>query len=208
MILDMLISLIAALTCIILHELAHGYVALLLGDKTAKKMGRLTFNPLKHIDPIGLLAFVFLKFGWAKPVQVDPRNFKNPKRGMAITALAGPATNFILAVFILFIFGFIIPFVGRNAFIFQLFVRIAYFSVFLGIFNLVPIPPLDGSKVLFAIASDELWMKLMRYERYGFIFLLLLIMIPATKNLLGTVTLTVFELLANVTTFSSHLIGY
>ena len=206
--LDLLINLIAALTCIILHEMSHGYVAYLLGDKTAKEMGRLSLNPLKHIDPIGLLAFVILKFGWAKPVQIDPRNFKNPKRGMALSALAGPVTNFLLAILVLFIFGFVFPFISYGGFVYMLFLRTAYFSVVLGIFNLVPIPPLDGSKVLFAVASDELWAKLMRYERYGFILLLILIMLPATGNLLGTAAMTVFNWLAGVADFSSHLIGY
>ena len=206
--LDMLINLVSALTCIILHELSHGYVALALGDKTAREQGRLTLNPLKHIDPIGLLAFVVFKFGWAKPVQVDPRNFKNPKRGMALTALAGPVTNFLLAVVVLFIFGFIQPFTEPGSFISVLFIRIAYFSVVLGIFNLVPIPPLDGSKILFAVASDALWLKLMRYERYGFILLLVLIMLPATGTLLTTAALSVLNWLAGIVSFSSHLIGY
>lgn len=206
--LDMLINLIAALTCIILHEISHGYVALALGDKTAREQGRLTLNPLKHIDPIGLLAFVVFKFGWAKPVQIDPRNFKNPKRGMALSALAGPVSNFVLAVLVFFIFGFIMPFIKQSSFVYYLFIRTAYFSVVLGIFNLVPIPPLDGSKILFAFASDELWMKLMRYERYGFILLLVLIMIPATSNLIGTAAISVFNWLAGVATFSAHLIGF
>jgi Zn-dependent protease len=204
----MLISLIAALTCIILHEMSHGFVASLLGDKTAKNMGRLSFNPLKHIDPIGLLAFVFIGFGWAKPVQIDPRNFKNPKLGMAISALAGPVSNFILAVFVLFVLGFFVPFVNQDSFVLLLLIRIAYFSVVLGIFNLVPIPPLDGSKVLYAVASDELWLKLLRYERYGFIVLLILIMIPTTGKLLGTAASAVFTWLAGIVQFSSHLIGY
>ncbi|SHH51034.1 Zn-dependent protease (includes SpoIVFB) [Sporobacter termitidis DSM 10068] len=206
---DMAISLVAALACIIFHELSHGYIAYRLGDKTAKEMGRLTLNPLKHIDPIGLLAFVLLKFGWAKPVQVDPRNFKNPKRGMAITALAGPASNFVLAVLMMFILGFVLPFLKPDSIILELLFRVASFSIVLGIFNLVPLPPLDGSKILFAAASDELWMKLMRYERYGFIVLLVLVMLPATSNLLGKATNAVFYwLFEHVTLFSAHLVGF
>ena len=116
--------------------------------------------------------------------------------------------NFLLAAVVLFVFGFILPFTSQDSFIYALFVRIAYFSVVLGIFNLVPIPPLDGSKVLFAVASDELWLKLMRYERYGFILLLALIMFPATGTLLSTAARTVFTWLAGITEFSSHLIGY
>ncbi|NLA85999.1 MAG: site-2 protease family protein, partial [Clostridiales bacterium] len=104
------ISLAAALLCISFHEMSHGFMSYKLGDNTAKSMGRLTLNPLRHIDVVGLLAFVFLGFGWAKPVQIDPRNFKNPKRDMALSALAGPVSNFLMAVVFLFLLGIVIPF--------------------------------------------------------------------------------------------------
>lgn len=205
---EILLSLVAAMTCIMIHEISHGFAALLLGDKTAKQMGRLSLNPLKHIDPIGLLAFAIFRFGWAKPVQIDPRNFKNPKSGMALTALAGPLSNIVLALLMMLILGFVLPFVSTSSLIVLLLERIASISIFLGVFNLVPIPPLDGSKVLFAVASDALWVKLMRFEQYGFIVLLVLITIPATSALLNKATSAVFLwMFHTVTAFAYHLVA-
>ena len=106
---------IPALVCIVLHELAHGYVAYRLGDNTAKYAGRLTLNPLRHIDPVGLLMMVIVHFGWAKPVPVDMRNFKNPKRGMAITALAGPAANVLITLLALVLYGLLYAFLYASA---------------------------------------------------------------------------------------------
>lgn len=204
-----LINLVAALLCITFHELSHGFVSYKLGDNTAKSMGRLTLNPLKHIDPIGLLAFVVFGFGWAKPVMTDPRNFKKPKRDMAISALAGPVSNFAMAIVFLFLLGIVLPFLkinptGTNV-VLDLFYTIARFSVVLGIFNIIPVPPLDGSKVLFAVASDELYNKLLRYERYGFIFLLVVIFINYQTGFLSTATDTVMSWLSNITQFSFNI---
>ncbi|MEF9972124.1 MAG: site-2 protease family protein, partial [Oscillospiraceae bacterium] len=113
----MLISVIPALLCITFHELCHGAVAYKLGDNTAKNAGRLTLNPIKHIDIMGLLMMVVFKFGWAKPVPVNMNNFKNPKRDMAITALAGPVSNVILAAFVLLIYGFLyVPLLKAGSF--------------------------------------------------------------------------------------------
>ena len=165
-----------------MHELAHGYVAYRLGDPTAKEMGRLTLNPIKHIDIVGVLMMIFVGFGWAKPVPVDMRNFKNPKRHMAITALAGPVSNIILAVVVFFIYGLIFaPLGGQYAtgvayIALQMVFRAAALSVALAVFNLLPIPPLDGSKVLFSLLPESSYYKLMRYERYGMIILILLVM--------------------------------
>lgn len=203
------ISLVAALLCIIIHEISHGFVSYKLGDNTAKSMGRLTLNPIKHIDLFGLLAFVFFGFGWAKPVQIDPRNFKRPKRDMAITALAGPVSNFVLAVFMLFLLGVLFPFI-KTSIAGQIILDIVYltaaFSVTLGIFNLIPVPPLDGSKVLFSVASDELYGKLLRFERFGYIFLLLVLFINYRSNFIGVASNAVMNHLASVTQFSYHLV--
>lgn len=200
-----IVSLVAVLTCMVFHELAHGFVSYRLGDNTAKTMGRLTLNPLKHIDILGTLAFVFLGFGWAKPVQVDPRNFKKPKRDMAITAFAGPVSNFLIAVIFLFLLGLVFPFL-RNSTAGNIALDIIYitatFSVILGIFNLIPVPPLDGSKVLFAVASDELYYKLMRFERYGFILLLLVIFLNSRTRFLSIATDAVMNWLSGITRFS------
>lgn len=170
------IQVIAALVCVIFHECAHGFAADRLGDSTARTRGRLSWNPLRHIDPFGLLMMIVAGVGWAKPVPVDPRNFEKPKRGMAITALAGPAANFLLAV-VFFALGSLCYRLALHVsfgimgwriyqFCFSLLVRIAVLSVGLGLFNLIPIPPLDGSKVLFSFLPDRLYFTILRYERY------------------------------------------
>ncbi len=187
---DMLISVIPALLCITLHELCHGLTAYKLGDSTAKDAGRLTLNPIKHLDIAGLVMMVVFKFGWAKPVPVDMRNFRHPKRDMAITALAGPVSNFLLAAAVLFIYGAVYPFLykyGPGQTVLSMLYTTAYLSIALGIFNFIPIPPLDGSKVLFSALSDSAYYKLMRYERYGMLFLIvLIIVVNRLGNPLGT----------------------
>ena len=176
--LDILLSVIPSLFCITFHELSHGYVAYLLGDDTAKRAGRLTLNPLKHIDPMGLLMMVMFRFGWAKPVPVNMYRFKDPKKGMAITALAGPVSNLLLAVVFMVLYGALYLPLRKSAvggYVLQMLVLGGYISTGLAVFNLIPIPPLDGSKVLFSLMSDEQYRTLMRYERYGMMILLLLV---------------------------------
>lgn len=194
---------------ITIHELSHGYVAYKLGDNTAKSMGRLTLNPIKHIDILGLAMIVLVGFGWAKPVPVDMHNFKHPKWHMAITAAAGPISNLILAVIAAFIFmlmpslhegysflamlpelnmtfpeyaarfdGFVRAapdFYSQPPIITLILHRMVLINVYLAIFNLLPIPPLDGSKVLFSLLPEKHYYTLMRYERFGMIFLIVLI---------------------------------
>lgn len=177
-ILGLLQGLIPAVICITLHELSHGYVAYRLGDNTAKDRGRLTLNPLKHIDVMGFIMMLVFHFGWAKPVPVNMYNFKNPKRGMAITALAGPVSNFLIAIVFLFLYGITyIPFYrsSTGSYILNTFMLTAYCSLGLGIFNMIPVPPLDGSKVLASVMSDESYYKLMRYEKYGMILMVILV---------------------------------
>ena len=196
--LNMLMSVIPALICITLHELSHGFVAYKLGDDTAKRMGRLTLNPIKHIDILGLVMMVAFRFGWAKPVPVNMYKFRNPKRGMAITALAGPVSNLIIACVFLFIFGFAyVPLIkADNAVsgaVYEMLYITAYLSLALAIFNVIPVPPLDGSKILFSLMSDEAYEKLMRYERYGMILLLILVATNLLGNPLQKVTSALFD---------------
>ena len=200
--LQIVYSAIPALICITLHELSHGFVACRLGDPTAKNAGRLTLNPIKHLDVFGFLMLVVAHVGWAKPVPVDMRYFKNPKRDMAITALAGPLSNFIITAIALFLFGFLYPLAyqgGRFAAIgMNLIYLTAHLSLGLALFNLLPIPPLDGSKVLFSLIPDEAYMKLMRYERYGMILLIALAYTGVTGSFLSVVIDTVFDWFMNI----------
>jgi len=167
----LLIRVAAVLLCIIVHELCHGAAARLLGDPTATRAGRLSLNPLRHIDPVGFLMMLIAHVGWAKPVPVDMRYFKHPKRDMALTALAGPVSNFLMAFAALGIGSMLYPFAADNgmpalAYILLFLCYIAVLSVGLGLFNLIPIPPLDGSRVLFSLLPDRLYLRLMRWERY------------------------------------------
>lgn len=179
---NMLMRVIPALLCITLHELSHGYIAWRLGDNTARDAGRLTLNPIRHIDPMGLLMMLVFRFGWAKPVPVNMFRFQNPKRGMAITALAGPVSNLLICIVFLFLYGLLyIPLGVRSALgsaggsILEMTYTTAVLSLGMGVFNLLPIPPLDGSKVLYSVLSDEAYLRLMRYERYGIIVLWVLV---------------------------------
>ena len=197
--LDIALSVLPALICITLHECAHGWAAYRLGDDTAKRMGRLTLDPLKHIDIIGLAMMVLFRFGWAKPVPVDMRKFKNPKRDMAITAAAGPLMNVILCLAALFLYGLTAPGAfyrgGSLYYLNEGLYLTAYLSLALALFNIIPIPPLDGSKVLYSFISDRAYMQLMRYERYGMIALLALIVLSDFSGLdpLSRATGWVFE---------------
>lgn len=176
----MLITVASCLLCITFHETCHGLMAYLLGDPTAKRMGRLSLNPLKHIDPVGLVMLATVRFGWAKPVPVDMRRFKNPKLGMALTALAGPVSNLVLAAVAMLCYAVaaFYQYVTESMVLYYLslfFVYTATLSVGLAVFNLLPIPPLDGSKILFAVIPEAWYWKLMRYERYGSLVLLVLL---------------------------------
>lgn len=173
------------LLALTLHEFAHGYVAFKLGDPTAKTMGRLTLNPIKHLDPVGTLAFFFIKIGWAKPVPVNPVFFKNPKKGMLWVALAGPATNLALAIASAFLAkllwllsALLPPSTLIDAFLVPLnamCIASVWINLVFCIFNFLPIPPLDGSRILTGILPNNMAIAMLKAERYSFVLLLILI---------------------------------
>jgi Zn-dependent protease len=164
---------VAALLAITFHEFCHGFAAYKMGDPTAKKLGRLSLNPIKHIDILGLIMLIIAGFGWAKPVPVNMRNFKSPKRGMAITALAGPISSLLLAFIALLFVAILLPFENTvTTSIVQFLILLANISAGLGVFNFIPIPPLDGSKVLLSFLPDNVYYNILKYEFIGMIALI------------------------------------
>lgn len=235
-IIQIVLSLPIVLLALSVHETAHGFMAYKLGDNTAKSLGRLTLNPVKHFDLIGFLCMLFLRFGWAKPVPINSRYFKNPRRDMALTAAAGPVSNILLA----FIFGGLLrlEFVFVNKFItesdilsvlsalgatsysgtvagvsytYKIFAVLAFIlylgvilNISLAIFNLIPIPPFDGSRIFYVFLPTSLYFKVMKYERYIMMAILLLLFFTSfMSDILGNATSSLAGLVLRIFGFKS-----
>lgn len=198
---DLLLRLVAVLLCLTVHEVCHGLAAYALGDPTAKRNHRLSLNPLRHIDWFGFAMLAVAGFGWAKPVPVNPNYFKRPKLGMALTALAGPASNFLLALVLLFLARSLMVVSHGGAWagtMLRFLVRTTLMSIGLGLFNLIPIPPLDGSKVLFSVLPDRQYNWLLRYERIGMVVLWALVAVGIGSSYLSLAIYHVFQLFCRI----------
>ena len=181
----------AVLISLTIHECSHGYVSYLLGDNTAKSQGRLTLNPLKHLDPIGFIMMLIVGFGWAKPVPINPYFYRDRRKGVFLVSIAGPLSNVVLAFFVAIIYKlFPLWFGGSTSnmvviYIFNLLGFLIRLNLTLAVFNLIPIPPLDGSKILMSVLPARQAIAMQNFERYSNIILILLLFTGALSGFLG-----------------------
>ena len=207
--LDTLIYVVPAIIITVtLHELAHGWVSYKFGDPTPKLDGRLSLNPLHHLDPIGTIALLLVGFGWAKPVHIDPRYYKAAKTGIVWTAFAGPLMNFIIAFVAIFLFNLLLK-LPVSIFSSEIMTRIFIYLIYLmqytalislgqAIFNLIPLPPLDGSKILYGVLPDSVYFNIMKYENWLSLILFLVLFSGVLNGPLVSIRTIVFDGMNNL----------
>lgn len=209
-VLDYFIKALVLFTAVPVHECAHAWVAEKMGDDTGRQQGRITLNPFAHLTLWGSLMMVLVGFGWGKPVSVDPRNFKNPKKGMVLTSLAGPASNFIMAFLAMIAYKVLFNLSGFDSdsttgMVAWVFVYIMFINISLGVFNFLPIPPLDGSKIFNAVLPEKLYFTIMRYENIIFIGLIILLYSGLLDAPLEFLQLKVFDLMDILTRWVDYI---
>ena len=194
---DMIFGIPGLLTAMTIHEYAHARVAVAMGDFTPRLAGRLTLNPVAHIDPIGLLMLFFAQFGWAKPVMINPRNFKEWRKGELLVSLAGPAANLLMALMGTLLLGACWKMGIAEQWIYKVLQLVIIYNINFAVFNMIPLPPLDGSKVLMSFLPGEWAYKLAGLERYSFLILIILVF----SNVLGTIIYPMQRLLLGMMSF-------
>ena len=183
------------------HECSHGYAAVRMGDDTPLMQGRITLNPLSHLDPMGFLCLLVFGFGWAKPVQINPRNFKNPRRDDALVSLAGPVSNFFVAFLFMGLMklaDMYLPYTLPNQIVFEVLRSTVYINLVLMAFNLIPIPPLDGHHILGSIGGAKVWNFYYKYREQLRFALLLLIVFRGIGRIIGPVINVIYRFLFSI----------